>query len=78
MPMSRSQSAQPEPVLNPSVRGRVKILEYGQEKPVKRSAASKKLEVRRSRSGSQSEFPVTKVGGQSEVIVRVRTREGQE
>ena len=35
-----------------TVRGRVKILEYGQEKPVKRSAASKKLEVRRSRSQS--------------------------
>ena len=47
-----------------TVRGRVKILEYGQEKPVKRSAASKKLEVRRSRSGSQSQsFLSPKLGG---------------
>ena len=29
-----------------TVRGRVKMLEHGQEKPVKRSAASKKLEVK--------------------------------
>ena len=55
------------------------MLEHGQEKPVKRSAASKKLEVKeKSELESVTEYPVTKVGWQSEVIGRVRTREGQQ